>query len=55
MFNFIIEYYKNKLNFTNALLKKLNIVKSNNSENNNNNFLFILRNKLHNQKYQFDL
>ena len=35
----------------NALLKKLDIIKSNNNKNNNNDFFFILRNKLRNQKY----
>ena len=48
MFNFIIEYRKNKLNLANTLLRRFNIIKSNNSENNNNNFLSILRNKLRN-------
>ena len=33
------------------LLRRFNIIKSNNSENNNNNFLFILRNKIYNKNY----
>ena len=50
-FNFIIKYYKNKLNSTNTPLRRSNIIKSNSSEDNNNDFLSILRNKLRNQKY----
>ena len=42
MFDFTIEYRKNKFNFVNALSKRFDIVKSNNNENNNDNFLFIL-------------
>ena len=30
------------------LLRRFDIIKSNNTKNNNNNFLFILRNKLRN-------
>ena len=51
IFNFIIKYYKNKLNSINASLRRSNIIKSNNNKNNNNDFLSILRNKLRNQKY----
>ena len=40
-----------KFNFANTSLKRFDIIKSNNNENNNDNFLFILRNKFHNQKY----
>ena len=52
MFDFIIEYYKKKLNFANASSRKLDIIKFNDNENNNDNFLFILRNKFYNSKCQ---
>ena len=54
-FDFTIKYRKNKLNFANASSKKSDIMKSNDSDKNNDKFLFILRNKLRNQNYQFDL
>ena len=54
-FDFTIKYRKNKLNFANASSKRFDIMKSNDNENNNDKFLFILRNKLRNQNYQFDL
>jgi len=37
------------------LLRRFNIIKLNSSKNNNNNFLFILRNKFCNLKYQLKL
>ena len=49
-FNFIIKYYKRKLNFANASLKRFNIIKFDDNKNNNNDFLFILRNKFYNLK-----
>ena len=52
--NFIIKYRKKNFNSTNAPLKRSDIIKPNNNENNNDNFLFILLNKLRNQKYQFN-
>ena len=51
-FDFIIEYYKKKLNFANASLKRSDIMKLNDSENNNDDFLFILWNKFCNLKCQ---
>ena len=54
-FDFTIEYCKNKLNSANASSKKSDIMKSNDNDKNNDKFLFILRNKLRNQNYQFDL
>ena len=54
-FDFTIKYRKKKFNSANAPSRKPDIIKSNNNENNNDNFLSILRNKLRNQKYQFDL
>ena len=51
-FDFIIKYRKRKLNFANALLKKSDIIKFDDSENNNDDFLFILRNKFRNSKCQ---
>ena len=47
-FNFNIKYYRNKLNFINALLKRFNIIKLNDNEENNDKFLFTLWNKLRN-------
>ena len=52
--DFNIEYRKNKLNSTNASLKRLDFMKSNNSENNDDDFLFILRYKLRSREYQFE-
>jgi len=49
-FDFHIEYRKDKLNSANVLLRKLDIMKSNDSKKNNDYFLSILQNKLHNQK-----
>ncbi len=54
-FDFHIEYHKDKLNSANALSRRLDIMKLNDSEKNNDYFLFTLRNKLHNQKYQSKL
>ena len=54
-FDFNIKYRKKKLNFVNASIKRFDIIKSNDSEKNNDDFLFILRNKLRNQKYQSEL
>ena len=54
-FDFNIEYRKKKLNFVDASFKRSDIMKSNDSEKNNDDFLSILRNKLRNQKYQFEL
>ena len=51
-FNFIIKYRKKKLNFVNALFKKSDIIKFDDNENNNDDFLFILRNKFYNSKFQ---
>ena len=51
-FDFIIEYRKRKLNFANASSKKSDIIKFDDNKNNNDDFLFILRNKLRNLKYQ---
>ncbi len=55
MFNFHINYHRDKLNFVNASLKRFNIMKLNNSEKNNDYFLSILQNKLCNQKCQSEL
>ena len=52
MFDFIIKYCRKKLNLANASLKKFDIIKFDEDENNNNNFLFILRHKFCNSKYQ---
>ncbi len=49
-FNFNIKYHKDKLNFTNALLRRSDIMKLNDSKKNNDFFLFTLQNKLCNQK-----
>ena len=54
-FDFHIEYCKVKLNFTNASLKRLDIMKLNDNEKNNDYFLSTLWNKLHNQKWQSKL
>ena len=54
-FDFNIKYRKNKFNSANALSKKFDFMKSNDNKNNNDNFVFILRNKFRNQKYQFEL
>ena len=54
-FDFTIEYRKNKLNSANASSRKSDIMKSNDNDKNNDKFLSILRNKLRNQNYQFDL
>ena len=51
-FDFIIEYYKRKLNFVNTSLKRSDIMKFDDNENNNDDFLFILRNKFRNSKCQ---
>ena len=40
VFDFNIEYRKRKLNFIDALFRRSDIIKSNNSEKNNDNFLF---------------
>ena len=52
MFDFIIKYHKRKLNLANALLKRFDIIKFDDSKNNNDDFLFILRNKFRNSKCQ---
>ncbi len=49
-FNFHIKYHRDKLNSANASLRRLNIMKLNDSKKNNDYFLFTLWNKLHNQK-----
>ena len=54
-FDFHIEYHRDKLNFANASSRRLNIMKLNDSKKNNDDFLFTLRNKLRNQKYQSEL
>ncbi len=54
-FDFHIKYHRNKLNFANAFLRKLNIMKLNDSKKNNDYFLFTLQNKLRNQKCQSEL
>jgi len=54
-FDFNIKYHKDKLNSTNALLRRFDIMKLNNNEKNNDCFLFTLWNKLRNQKWQFEL
>ena len=51
-FDFIIEYCKRKLNFANASSRRPDIIKFDDNKNNNNDFLFILRNKFYNSKYQ---
>ncbi len=53
--DFHIKYHKNKLNFTNASSRRLNIMKLNDSKKNKDYFLFTLQNKLHNQKCQSEL
>ncbi len=55
MFNFHINYHRDKLNFVNASLRRFNIMKLNDSEKNNDYFLSILQNKLCNQKCQSEL
>ncbi len=54
-FDFHIEYCKDKLNSANASLRKLDIMKLNDSEKNNDYFLSTLQNKLRNQKCQSEL
>ncbi len=54
-FDFHIEYCRDKLNFANALSRRFNIMKLNDSKKNNDYFLFTLQNKLCNQKYQSKL
>ena len=54
-FDFHIKYHKDKLNFANASLRRLNIMKLNNSKKNNDYFLFTLQKKLRNQKCQSEL
>ncbi len=54
-FDFHIKYHKDKLNSANALSRRLDIMKSNNSKKNNDYFLFTLQNKFCNQKYQSEL
>ncbi len=49
-FDFHIKYCKDKLNSVNASLRRLNIMKLNDSKKNNDYFLFTLQNKLCNQK-----
>ena len=51
-FDFIIEYRRKKLNLANALSRRFNIMKLDDSENNNDDFLFILRHKFCNSKCQ---
>jgi len=55
VFDFHIEYYRDKLNSANASSKRLNIMKLNDSKKNNDYFLFTLQNKLRNQKCQSEL
>ena len=55
MFNFHINYHRDKLNFVNASLRRFNIMKLNDSEKNNDYFLSILQNQLCNQKCQSEL
>ncbi len=50
-----IKYCRDKLNFANVSLRRLNIMKLNDSKKNNDYFLFTLRNKLRNQKCQSEL
>ena len=50
--DFIIEYCKRKLNLANAPSREFDIIKFNDNKNNNDDFLFILRNKFYNSKYQ---
>ena len=40
------------MNFANALSRRFDIMKFDDNENNNDDFLFILRNKFRNSKYQ---
>ncbi len=54
-FDFHIKYRRDKLNSANASLRKLNIMKLNDSKKNNDYFLFTLQNKLRNQKCQSKL
>ncbi len=54
-FDFYIKYCRDKLNSANASSRRLNIMKLNDSEKNNDYFLFILQNKLCNQKCQSEL
>jgi len=54
-FDFHIEYHRDKLNSANASLKRLDIMKLNDSKKNNDCFLFTLWNKLCNQKCQSKL
>jgi len=54
-FDFHIKYHRDKLNSANALSRRLNIMKLNDSEKNNDYFLSTLRNKLCNQKCQSEL
>ncbi len=54
-FDFHIEYHRDKLNSANVSLRRLDIMKLNDSKKNNDYFLFTLRNKLHNQKCQSEL
>ncbi len=54
-FDFYIKYCRDKLNSANASSRRLNIMKLNDSEKNNDYFLFILQNKLSNQKCQSEL
>jgi len=54
-FDFHIKYCKDKLNSANASLRKLDIMKLNDSEKNNDYFLSTLQNKFCNQKCQSEL
>jgi len=54
-FNFHIKYHRDKLNSANALSRRLDIMKLNDSEKNNDYFLSTLQNKLCNQKCQSEL
>ncbi len=54
-FDFHIKYRRDKLNSANALSRKLDIMKLNDSKKNNNYFLSTLQNKLRNQKCQSEL
>jgi len=54
-FDFHIKYRRDKLNSGNALSRRLNIMKLNDSKKNNDYFLSTLQNKLRNQKCQSEL
>ncbi len=54
-FDFHIKYRRDKLNSANALSRKLDIMKLNDSKKNNDYFLSTLQNKLRNQKCQSEL